>query len=83
MGAKLRAIVSTLMLFLGLFQAVTGIILYSAPHGRYSGELIYLLLPKRDWVLYHTYTGFLLIALAILHFSLNWKMYVSELKKIF
>ncbi len=83
MKSELRAVVSTLMILLGIFQAFSGILLYFSPHGRFAGEHVVLFLPKNYWASYHTYVGFALIPLAILHFSLNWKMYVNELKNFF
>ncbi len=80
MGVRLKAIVSMSMFFLGIFQAVSGLILFLSPKGRGAGNLLIFGLPKHTWSDYHTYVGFAIIAVAILHFSLNWRMFVNELK---
>ncbi len=80
MGVRVKALVSTAMLLLGAFQAVSGLILFLSPKGRGAGNLLILGLPKHTWVSYHTYAGFAIIAVAVLHFSLNWRMFLNELR---
>ena len=82
MGARLRAVVSLCMIALGLFQAVSGLILFFAPHGPHSGNVLLFGLTKRVWRYYHEYVGLVIIAVAVLHFTLNWRMFVKELKAL-
>ncbi len=82
MGARLRAVVSSCMIVLGLFQAISGLILLFAPHGQGSGNLLIFGLTKHMWSDYHKYVGLLIIAVAVLHFTLNWRMFVKELKSL-
>ncbi len=82
MGARLRGIISLGLLIAGLFQAFSGILLFFAPHGRYSGNALIFGIAKRDWVDYHAYVGFILIAIAVVHLALNWRWFVKNLKSL-
>lgn len=83
MGARLRAVVSLCMLAMGIFQAVSGLILFFAPRGRSSGNVLIFGLTKHMWSDYHKYVGLVIIAVAVLHFTLNWKLFLKELKALF
>ncbi len=80
MGLGSKVIVTVSLIVLGIFQAISGIVLYFAPKGRWSSEHVILGLTKHTWSEYHTYVGFLLIGLAIIHLYLNWRWFMGELK---
>jgi hypothetical protein len=82
MGARLRAIVSLCMIALGLFQAISGLVLFFTQHGPRSGSMLLFGLTKRVLIYYHEYVGLMIIAVAVLHFTLNWRMFVKELKAL-
>jgi len=80
---KVRAVVALALLTTGLFQAVSGLILYTAPKGRGAGDLIVLYgLEKHLWKEYHFYIGILIMCLVVVHLILNWKMFKNELKSL-
>ncbi len=49
MGVRLRAVVSLCMLIMGVFQAVSGLLLFFAPRGRGSGNVLLFGLTKHTW----------------------------------
>ena len=83
MGLRSKVIVTISLIVFGAFQAISGIVLYFSPKGRWSGEHLILGLPKHTWSEYHTYVGFLLIALVLIHLTLNWRWFMGELKVLF
>ncbi len=83
MGAKEKVPVALLLIVLGAFQLLSGIVLYLSPHGRRTGELVVFGMLKRDWTFYHTWVGFALAVLAIVHLALNWRQFMGELKIAF
>ncbi len=70
------------MLIMGVFQAVSGLLLFFAPRGRGSGNVLLFGLTKHTWSDYHKYVGLVIIAVAVLHFILNWRMFVKELRAL-
>ncbi len=80
MGAKTKVPVVLALIVLGVFQFISGLVLYLAPHGRRTGELFVFGMAKRDWTFYHTWVGFVLVALVLLHLALNWKYFMGELR---
>ncbi len=83
MGLRSKVVVTVSLIVLGLFQAISGVILYFSPKGRWSGDLLVFGLTKHTWSEYHAYVGFLLIAVAVVHLSLNWRWFMGELKVLF
>jgi cytochrome b561 len=79
---KVRAVVVLTLLTTGLFQAVSGLILYTAPKGREAGDITLYGFEKHLWKEYHFYIGILIICLVVLHLILNWKMFKNELKSL-
>ena len=79
---KVRAVVALTLLTTGLFQAVSGLILYTAPRGRGVGDIILYGFEKHLWKEYHFYIGILIICLVVVHLILNWKMFKNELKSL-
>ncbi len=80
MGVKARVTVTLILIALGIFQAVSGIILFLAPKGPRSGRFEVFGVTKYTWNEYHKYVGLIIIVVAVLHFILNWRMFVNELK---
>jgi|GEM_PF-1364711 uncharacterized iron-regulated membrane protein len=80
MIVRTRAVVTLCLLALGIFQAISGVVLFLAPKGYRSGKAVLLGLEKSIWSDYHSYIGLILIAVVILHLTLNWRMFVNELK---
>jgi len=66
---KIRGIVSTMLLILFLIASITGIKLFLSPKGKATTL--------------HTIVGFSIMALIVIHFILNYKMLLSELKILF
>ncbi len=79
---KVRAIVALSLLTTGLFQAISGLILYTAPKGRRTGDIALYGLEKNLWKEYHFYIGILIMCLVAVHLILNWKMFKNELKSL-
>ncbi len=79
---RTRAIVALALLIAGLFQAASGLILYTAPKGRGAGDIALYGLEKSLWKEYHFYIGILIVCLAVVHLILNWKMFKNELKSL-
>ena len=83
MGTRERAIVVLILIALGLFQLMSGLILYFTPGSRgYRGYAIYGL-EKHVWKEYHLYIGLVITAVVLIHLALNWKMFKHELKNLF
>ena len=80
---RIRAIVTLTLLVSGVFQAISGLILYFAPRGRGIGDVFLYGFAKHVWKDLHFYVGILIVAVAVLHLTLNWKMFKNELKALF
>ncbi|AEA47043.1 DUF4405 domain-containing protein [Archaeoglobus veneficus] len=80
MGAKSKVIVTLSLIATGIFQAISGILLFLSPKGPQSGHIVIFGLEKGTWREYHEYVGLAIIAIAVLHFVLNWRMFVNELR---
>jgi len=78
---KVRTVVTLTLLVTGLFQAVSGLILYTAPKGRWAAVQLYGL-EKVLWKEYHFYAGILITCLVVVHLTLNWSMFKNELKSL-
>ncbi len=79
---KTRAITTTLLIIDFITVVFTGIGLSQAPSGRiaYETHWTFLGFPKLKLERLHTRAGFLMVILVIFHFSLNYPMYINELK---
>lgn len=79
---RLRAIISTLMLAAFAIVSLTGIGLYIAPSGRLAKETNWNIFGLDKWQLekLHNFSGYLMIALSIIHLILNYKIYLNEIK---
>jgi len=66
---KLRGVVSILLGIMFLVVSLTGIKLFLSPKGRATTL--------------HTVAGFLMMALVVIHLTLNYKMLLSELRLLF
>ncbi len=82
---KVRAIVSMLLILLFVVVTFTGIGLYFAPSGRIARETNWLFFGINRFKLgnLHTITGFVMTALILLHFLVNYKMFFGEIKSLF
>ena len=67
---KIKGVVSSLLLIVFAITAFTGIVMYFSPQRAFE---------KHNVKLIHTYLGFLMIALVIVHFYLNSKLWKSEI----
>ncbi|ADB57884.1 DUF4405 domain-containing protein [Archaeoglobus profundus] len=83
MGAKTRATIVFVLIALGLFQLISGLILYFTPGRHGYREVLVYGLEKHLWKEYHLYVGLIITAVAIIHFILNWKMFKHEIKALF
>ena len=82
---KIKAILSTIIL--GLFVAVgfSGIGLFFAPNGREARLLswTFLGLSRSALETLHDIPGLILVILLVIHFLLNLKLYMNEIKILF
>ncbi len=72
LGIKIRAVNSVLLVFLSIPVAISSIYLYLAPYG--SGG-------RQTWNYLHVFLGFVLIASATLHITMNWRALRVYLRK--
>ncbi|AZR72822.1 hypothetical protein BBF96_05090 [Anoxybacter fermentans] len=81
---KVRGIISLLLLILFIVISVTGIGLWLAPSGRIARQIEWSFLGLNKELLedLHTYTGFIMIFLTIVHLLLNYKMLFNEIKHL-
>jgi len=79
---KIRSIVSLSQLAMGIFLLLSGIILYIAPSGRGSNEMMLLFMTKADWRYWHTVIGFIMAGTALIHVDLNFRTLRILTKKI-
>ena len=79
---KWRALVSTLLVADFVPVALTGWGLYLAPSGKIARltDWHFLIWDKYQLEKLHTLSGFVMIALVLVHLLLNWKLYFNELK---
>ncbi len=79
MGAKTRALIVLVLMALGLFQLVSGLILFFMP----SGHGYRKFLERHIWKEYHFYVGLVITVVVVVHFILNWKIFKHEIKALF
>ena len=82
---KVRAIVSSSLIISFIIESLTGIGLHLAPSGRIVNETNwhFLMWSKKQLEMLHTVVGFIMLALVIIHFIINYKMFLNEIKKLF
>ncbi len=82
---KIRAILSLVLLIAFLFVLFTGVGLYFSPSERIARELNWSFLGFNKWQLekLHTLSGFIMSGLVMIHFFLNYKLFLSEIKTLF
>ena len=76
----MRAILSSLLIIVFVVVAFTGIGLYFAPADPVGWSFFGL--KKMQLEKLHTVSGFVMIGLIIVHLSLNFKMFIGELKSL-
>ncbi len=82
MRRSVKTVVDVLLVFGLVFMGVTGFALYLSPSGRVARETGWNFLGVDRHTLsdVHTFVGFAMICIALLHLALNWKPFVSLLK---
>ncbi len=80
---KVKAVVSSIMLVLMVLVSFSGIALLFAP--KRAGQLnwTFLGIPKETLLKMHNLPGVALIVFFVIHFILNLKLYISEMKALF
>lgn len=73
--ARLKGLVSTILIVAFLLSAVTGIVMLLIKDGMVLG------LPRAYWKWAHHAGGLTMIAAMALHLPLNWKQYRAEIRR--
>ncbi len=83
-AAKLKPLVSCLLFIDFLIVTITGISLYFAPVGRIArfGGWNFLGMNKFTLKNIHTITGFIFVLLIVIHFALNFRVLIAEVKSL-
>ena len=75
------------MLLIAVFaiETITGIGLWLAPSGRIARETSWTFVGATKEMLgnLHTYMGFAMVAIIVIHLAINYKMLLNELKMLF
>ncbi len=82
---KIKAVLTTIILGLFIVVGFSGIGLFFAPNGR-EARLInwtFLGFSRSALETLHDIPGLILIILLVIHFSLNLKLYINEIKILF
>ncbi|AGK60754.1 hypothetical protein Asulf_00741 [Archaeoglobus sulfaticallidus PM70-1] len=85
MGRRLTKTIIDVLLLTGLIiMGITGLGMYLAPSGRVAREThwTFLGLDKSTLGDVHTYFGFVMVAIGVIHLTLNWKPLTSLLKNL-
>ena len=79
---KVRVVISSILILLFLFSFISGIGLMKAPSGRLARESDWTFLGIDRYSLerFHTITSILFSACVVVHFILNYKVFLAELK---
>jgi len=82
---KIRGILSTALLVISIVVTFTGIGLFFAPSGKVARETGWKFLGFDKFHLekLHTITGFIMVAIIIVHLAINYTMYINEMKLLF
>ncbi len=82
---KVRGITSLVLLVLFVIVMFTGIGLFVAPRGYIARQMgwTFFGMSKEALEVWHDYCGFAMGAVVVLHFILNYKLFVNEIKALF
>ncbi|HWP95684.1 MAG TPA: DUF4405 domain-containing protein [Syntrophomonadaceae bacterium] len=77
----IRSTVAISMLVTWFLSAMTGFLLWAAPTGPRSGQMLLLLgLNKRAWGDWHFWFSVLALGLTAIHLVVNWKGFTGSIK---
>lgn len=80
---KITYFIDIVMAFLLIVVTISSVALYLLPSGvRRGGWQLFLGITKKGWMSIHSWSGWLLIVLMIIHFLMHWK-WVKEMTKNF
>ncbi len=81
----IKAILSSTILVIFILVTITGIGLFLAPSGLIAKttDWTFLSMTKFQLEKFHTLTGFIFVALIIVHFIMNLSLFKGELKSLF
>ncbi len=79
----IRKITAIILFVSAIFVIVSGILLYSAPSGRGSGEAIALGLTKDTWIDLHVWSGFIASGCLVVHLYMNRRPLIRYMKDVF
>ena len=82
---RIRGVISISLIAVFIIETVTGIALWLAPSGRIARETTWTFAGATKEMLenLHTYIGFAMIALVVIHLAINYKMLLNEVKMLF
>ena len=82
---KIKAVLSSIILALFIVVGFSGIGLFFAPNGRDSHltNWTFLGFSRDALITLHDIPGLILVALLVVHFLLNLKLYINEIKILF
>ncbi|HEC75636.1 MAG TPA: DUF4405 domain-containing protein [Thermoplasmatales archaeon] len=82
---KIRVVISTFLITFFVVVFISGLGLYLAPSGRIAKESgwNFLGFDENSLEKIHTLIGFLMTGVTLIHLSLNYKMFTSEIKLLF
>lgn len=79
-----KGVIGLLLLVVWSIVAVTGFIMWMAPHGQGTGSQSFLLnMSRHDWGELHFWFAVTAVVVTIVHIVVDWKPFVSSLKHIF
>lgn len=79
-----RALTAIVMLFAWTLVSVSGFVLYSAPEGRRSGNLVLLFnLTKHEWGDVHFWLALTAVGITLVHLALVWRGFCGCIKYAF
>jgi hypothetical protein len=73
--AQLRAWIALALLVLWAVALLTGFLLYLAPIGPRSGQLVLLWLTKREWGDVHFWASLMASMVTVVHLVVDWKAF--------
>jgi Domain of unknown function (DUF4405) len=71
--ARIRALIALALIVLWGIAALTGLLLYVAPHGPRSGQLVLLLLTRAQWGDLHFWSSIAASVVTVIHIAIDWK----------
>ncbi len=75
---KIRFLIDLVLLILFLVVGITGLILFiKFPSGSGTGKLSLMGISRHNWADIHNYAGIAMIVLILIHFIINWKMFLA------